>query len=256
MVEDILKNNKYSIPLAILVAGILVAGAIFYNSQNFQSQKSSETKNLNVMSAQEAAQKAIDYINKNLLSGGMTASLVNVAEENGLYKFRLKIENQEYNSYVTKNGRLLFVQEAIDLEKKMEKVVNKGTTIGNFSISEDEICKEDGKPIVYFFGSEGCPHCRWEHPIIEEVAKKFEGYISFHNNMNDSEKDSEVFSKYSTGGIPTLVLGCKYYRVGSGETAGKEAETKNLTAIFCKLTNNQPENICSSVKDLVEQING
>ncbi len=54
----------------------------------------------------------------------------------------------------------------------------------------------------------------------------------------------EVFQKYSTGGIPTLVLGCQYYRVGSGETAGEEQEIKDLTGLICKLTNNQPAEIC------------
>ena len=91
--------------------------------------------------------------------------------------------------------------------------------------------------------SEGCPHCSWEHPIIEEVARKFDGYVSFHNNMN-SDADMDIFQKFSTGGVPTLVLGCKYYRVGSGENSGQEQEAENITSLICELTNNQPEEIC------------
>ena len=243
------ENRKNLIPIAIIIAGLLIAGAFVYVNQGKVSEKAPEG-----LSPQQAAEKAINYINQNLLQGGATASLINVVEENGIYKFRLKIGENEYASYVTKNGKLLFI-EGIDLEKPLKKVEKpKGEpTIGDFLVSEDEICKEDGKPIVYFFGSKRCPHCAWEHPIVEKVAKNFQGYMSFHNNM-DSQADMDVFRKYSTGGIPTLVLGCKYYRVGSGERAGEEMESKILTALICKLTENKLVDICNEVQDLISQI--
>jgi len=243
------ENRKNLIPIAIIIAGLLIAGAFVYVNQGKVSEKAPEG-----LSPQQAAEKAINYINQNLLQGGATASLINVVEENGIYKFRLKIGQNEYDSYVTKNGKLLFI-EGIDLEKARKKVEEpKGEpTIGDFLVSEDEICKEDGKPIVYFFGSKRCPHCAWEHPIVEKVAKNFQGYMSFHNNM-DSQADMDVFRKYSTGGIPTLVLGCKYYRVGSGERAGEEMESKILTALICKLTENKLVDICNEVQDLISQI--
>ena len=243
------ENRKNLIPIAIIIAGLLIAGAFVYVNQGKVSEKAPEG-----LSPQQAAEKAINYINQNLLQGGATASLINVIEENGIYKFRLKIGENEYDSYVTKNGKLLFIQ-GIDLEKPRKKVEEpKGEpTIGDFLVSEDEICKEDGKPIVYFFGSKRCPHCAWEHPIVEKVAKNFQGYMSFHNNM-DSQADMDVFRKYSTGGIPTLVLGCKYYRVGSGERAGEEMESKILTALICKLTENKLVDICNEVQDLISQI--
>ena len=247
------KINKIIIPLSIIAAGIIIAAAfVFVNQEKIKGAALKE------LSAQQAAEKAINYVNENLLGQGLVASLIDVSDAGSVYKIRLKIEETEYDSYVTKDGRLLFTEPGIDLDKEQnnseEIVKQKGTTIGNFSISEDEVCKENEKPIVYFFGSKSCPHCLWEHPIFEKVANNFEGYISFYNNM-DSDKDTEVLMKYSTGGIPTLVLGCKYYRVGSGEQAGEEAESKNLTALFCKLTGEKPGDICEPVKDLINQIN-
>jgi len=130
------------------------------------------------------------------------------------------------------------------------------STIGSFSVTKEEICQEDSKPLVYFFGSASCPHCKWEHPIFEEVVDKFEGLIALHNNM-DTENDMEVFQRYSQinrNGIPFIVLGCRYVRVGSGETLGEEEETKALTALMCKLTGGEPKEICKEVVDLIEQI--
>jgi len=214
------------------------------------------------LSGKDAAQKAIDYINAKVLTGADKATIDGkIVSESGLYKFNVKVASDSFPSYVSKDGKLLFpqVMQIEDVSSTTpvdnQEVSANGQTIGNFSVSSDQICKEDGKPVFYFFGSQSCPHCQWEHPIVQKVAKQFEGVISFHDNY-DTDKDKEIFSKYSNEGyIPALVIGCKYYRVGAGENDGEEKETKNLTALLCKITNNQPANICADVQDLVGSIN-
>ncbi len=127
-----------------------------------------------------------------------------------------------------------------------EEVPQYETTVGNFLVLEDEVCVEDGKPIVYYFGSSSCPHCTWEHPIIQEVTEQFGDQISFHDLM-DKQEEMEVFQKYidiNGGGIPFIVLGCQYARVGSGEQAGEEAEKQALTELICELTGGQPSGVC------------
>ncbi len=132
-----------------------------------------------------------------------------------------------------------------------------GVTAGQFSILDNEVCEnEDGLPISYFFGSSGCPHCTWEHPIVEEVAAAFDGVVDFRVRM-DSQADMDVFSEYSSlnnGSIPFLVFGCRYARVGSGERDGAEVEAQNLTALLCKLTDGQPASACASVAGITETI--
>lgn len=242
------KLSKFILPLAIVIAGGLIAGAFVYiNITNQTKGKSSA-----VITSQQAGEKAINFINQNLLQGKAIASLIETLEEDGLYKMKFTVGEQEIESYITLDGKLFF-PEGINLNEVVAPAQEKSSTIGNFSISSGEICYENGKPIVYFFGSKSCPHCAWEHPIVERVAGKFGDKIAFHNNM-DSENDGGVFEKYSTGGIPTVVLGCKYYRVGSGEQGGEDEEEKNLTALVCKLTDGQPADICDGVKDLINQI--
>ncbi len=252
--------ERSTIPIAVIIAGVLIAGAVIYlnypkcpgeiSIEGIPEETSTESQ---VLSPQEIGEKVINFINQNILKGESTASLNEILKENRMYKIKFTIEGQEIETYVTLDGKFLFPKEAaIDLS---EEVVEQELTIGNFSISEDEVCKENGKPIVYFFGSEGCGYCKWEHPVMEEVATKFEGEIIFHNNV-DSDADKEVFSKYSTGGIPTLVFGCKYYRVGAGTQSGEEKESQYLTALICKLTNNEPTDVCGPVQDLINQVEG
>lgn len=210
------------------------------------------------LTAEQVEERMIAYIKEGILGeDGPEISLATTTTfESGVYKLNLKIENSEFASYATKDGKLLFPEAYILEEESIEpdaKVEEKNVIQGNFLVSEDEICLENGKPIIYFFGSEGCSYCNWEHPIIEEVAGKFLDYISFHNNM-DSDEDMDVFSKYSTGGIPTLVFGCKYYRVGAGTQSGEEQEAKDLTALICKLTGSQPADVCEQVQDLIQGI--
>jgi len=199
------------------------------------------------LTAEQVEEKILGYIREKI---GLEVSLTATTTfQNGVYKLSLKVQGTDIVSYATKDGDVLFPEAIVLEEESTEPSENggeEGAIPGNFSASGDEVCLEDGKPIIYFFGSEGCGYCKWEHPVIEAVASKFSDYISFHNNM-DSNEDMDVFSKYSTGGVPTLVFGCKYYRVGAGVQSGEEQETKDLTALICKLTGNQPANVCEEI---------
>ncbi|MFH1661920.1 MAG: thioredoxin family protein [Candidatus Falkowbacteria bacterium] len=239
--------NKNSTIIALIIVGVLIIGAIVYTNQ------SGFKNNVKALSSEEVSEKVINFINKDILMDSAIASLIDAVEENGLYKIKFVISGQdrEIEVYASLDGNLFF-PDVINLQEAEEN--KPGVTIGDFSVSNDEICEENGKPIVYFFGSESCEFCQWEHPIVEEVAKKFAREISFHNNM-DSADDMEIFERYSAGGIPTLVLGCKYNRTGAGQSNGEEGEAKILTALICKLTDNNPANICNEVEDLVNQIN-
>ncbi len=228
------------IPIVIIIVGVLIAGAVVYT--NYTKCPEETSTEVQILSSQEAGDKMVGFINDNILQGQADISLIETLEESGLYKVKFEVGEEEAEWWITGDGNFIFPQ-AINLAEFKSPAEETDQAIGNFSVSSDEICMEDDKPIIYFFGSDGCPHCSWEHPIIEETAGKFDGYVLFHNNMN-SDTDMDVFQKYSNGGVPTLVLGCKYYRVGSGEGSGEEKEVENLTALICELTNNQPAEVC------------
>lgn len=128
-----------------------------------------------------------------------------------------------------------------------EGIKTTGTTDAKYLITDQEICKENGKPIVYFFGADFCPHCRWEHPIFNETLIQFKDYVSLHDNMG-TQNDYDIFAKFNPEGtIPTVVLGCKYMRVGTTgqeDAAGEAIEKAALTKLLCELTGNKPADAC------------
>lgn len=242
-------SSKLLIFLVIVLVVIIIGGTLYYE------KKGCSNNAVNVLPAQEVGDGIVSHINENFPEA--PTSLVGVSEEAGLYKLTLRVGENESPFYATLDGKFLFTQW-LDLSAPITppepEPEPSATTIGNFSVSEDTVCEDGGKPIVYFFGSETCPHCVWEHPVIKKVVEKFGDNIVFHDNMDSQETDGEIFAKYSTGGIPAVVIGCKYYRVGSGETSGEDGETTALTALICKLTNSQPSEVCGEVQGLIDQI--
>jgi thiol-disulfide isomerase/thioredoxin len=255
-----------------LLLGIAVGGSILPQTQPLCTPPGYTAPG--VLTPEEAGAKTIDFIREYAVPAGVEVSLISVTEmENAnLYTVTIDISAQDASEvrdvYITKDGELLFLgaidlaefesQVAVQKEQEEERAQEQqqGPTIGNFIRSTDAPCTEDGKPIIYFFGNTGCSACRWEHPIMERVTSKFEGYVAVHDNMNNAGTDSAVFSRYSTGSIPTIVLGCQYYRIGAGVRIGEEQEEKVLTALMCSLTGNKPEAVCSDpeIEALLQQI--
>lgn len=226
----------WKILVLILFIACVGLGVMVYQNQITSPNGSSQDNNQDV-SAQIAAQKAMKYINQYLIGDG-SGVFTSVSEEKvSFYKFSFNYGGKEWDSYVSVDGKNVIPSNSYEIPDLVDSEVKE--VEGNFKeIVDAEICKENGKPIVYFFGSTTCPHCEWEKPIIKAVANSFGDMISYHENI-DSQNDMDIFNKYSTGGVPTIVIGCKYYRVGSGEQAGEEAEKQVLTKLICNITDNQ-----------------
>jgi len=155
-----MKNLYKLILMAIVIAGVSVAGTFFYLTRT-------KTPQANLLSPQEVAQGALNYINENLVAKGVVASLVDVVEENGLYKFRLKINEQEFISYVTKDGKILFPEEGINLE---EKPATTTPTEEPKKLTCEDLQKTD-KPLLEAFVVSQCPYGLQMQRILSEIVK-------------------------------------------------------------------------------------
>ena len=125
-----------------------------------------------------------------------------------------------------------------------------------FQKKDAQVCKEDGRPIIYLFSTTWCPHCQWIDETFDKVAKEYvnTGKIkAFHwqidtgdNTLTEiketkvPDKDLAIYSEFNPqGSIPTFVFGCKYFRTGNGyeqqkDLAAEEAEFREVIGDLLK----------------------
>jgi len=151
-------------PWAALVIIVAAAGAYYY----FYGQKP-------VLTLEQAKIKATEFINKNLLQGGTTASIGQVTEESGLYKISLKVSDQEFTSFMTRDGKKFFTS-AIDIEA-IEKQKNAQSQTPETPKSE--------KPKVDLFVMSYCPYGTQAEKAILPVVSLLKDKINFELKFVD-----------------------------------------------------------------------
>lgn len=150
---NFLKNKNVALAVVAVIAIIIVGGLFFTDIGDRLS-----LGGILGMSSQQVGEKVINFINENQLSA-TPASLVSVSEESGLVKVKIKIGDQEFESYATKDGKILFPQRGIDM-KPEENGNTKNPDTGSNSNkveSASEITKSDA-PLLEAFIVSRCPY--------------------------------------------------------------------------------------------------
>jgi glutaredoxin len=142
------------------------------------------------LSAQEAADKAVSYINN--VNGGTGASLIDVTEESGLYKIHILIGQDKYETFVSKDGKLLFKPGYYDYMDESSTDSGGSTTT--------EIPKSD-RPDVKIFVMSYCPYGlqaeRMMLPVYDLLKAKIDIGIYFVDYaMHDNKELDENLRQY------------------------------------------------------------
>ena len=142
------------------------------------------------LSTQEVAQKALDYINDNLLPEGSLASLINAVEKEDIIEVNLSIDGRSYSSYVTKKGNFFFV-EGIDLNKEIFIVKEE--------IREEVVQSE--RPKIDLFIMSYCPYGLQAQkaflPVYELLSDKADMNVRFVSYiMHDKKEIDENLRQY------------------------------------------------------------
>lgn len=116
--------------------------------------------------ASKVAQQAIDYINNNLLEG-RTAVLESARLVSGVYEFKLKIDNQEYTSYITRDGKILFTS-GIPIEPP--KTSSQNNQPPKAAKTCEDLTKVD-EPLLEAFVVSKCPFGLQMQRILAEIIK-------------------------------------------------------------------------------------
>jgi len=188
MIENL---NKNFIPTAIIVAGALMAGAFIYINQTANEG--------GALSPQEAAEKAIAFINQSI-EENVTASLLEVVEEAGLYRVHLEIEEMEYDSYITKDGKLLF-PNAFNLEEQTEEqpeVTQEEEPVVSAAFAQ---CLTDAS--MKFYGSKNCGWCESQKELFGDSLQ----YVIYVECIDpETEQWSEECHEANIEAVPTWQL--------------------------------------------------
>jgi len=135
------------------------------------------------VSSQDAANKAVNYINKNLVQSG-SVSLLSVNEMSGIYKVVTSYQGQNISVYVTKDGKYLVIGSGtFDMTQE----------VSTTPVSTQEIPKTD-KPTVELFVMGFCPYgVQAENlmkPVFDLLGSKADIRIRFIATVQGDTVDS------------------------------------------------------------------
>jgi len=155
----VIKNKKNVLCGAIAI--IVLATALIYYFVAYNN------KNL---SAEEAAAKALAYIDQIITAQGSTytTAMESVTEESGVYAVTFKIATYEYVSYITKDGKYLF-PDAYDMSE-IDETESSTNTTETVADTCDTLTKADS-PVLEAFVVSACPYGLQMQRILAEVVE-------------------------------------------------------------------------------------
>jgi hypothetical protein len=115
-----------------------------------------------------AAEKAIGFINENLLQPGMSAKIEAVEEKTNVYSVNISINNQKYNSFITKDGSILFTsgieidqflaqKAAKPAEEPAEPAIDCSQNCDDPKCKDSPACNKVEKPKMTVWIESRCP---------------------------------------------------------------------------------------------------
>ncbi len=167
-------SKSASWKIATVVLGLLLIISIFTYGFRFGGATGAVVGQI---TTKEASDKAVKYINDNLLQPGTTATFKSVEDKGSLYNVKFDISGRAFDSYVTKDGSLLF-PNAIDLNEVPEQAPAPEAT---------SIPKQDKADVKLFVMSQ-CPYGTIAEkamaPVLSLMGSKFDFSLNFIANDN------------------------------------------------------------------------
>lgn len=183
------KTNKIFIIVGVTIAILLVAGAIISTQQGVLGKN---------ISSKQAGEKAIEYINKNILAdSGETATLVKVTDKGTIYEVKINVGGKEFDSYISKDGKFVFpVGYDTTANPSPSPTPSPSPSPTQYSAGAlENLAKCLTQKGMKFYGAYDCGWCKKQKELFGEAAK-FLPYIECVD-----EKTEEMTAKCKNAGI-------------------------------------------------------
>lgn len=173
------RQSDYVI-LGLLVVVLVLVGTTFYF---YQEQGTAESE----LTAEQAKQKASQYISENLLREGESATVEEATSTMGLYKLSLKVAGQNYESYLTKDGSMLFPSPGYNLTE------TQGDQESETESQSEEIPKKETAEVELFVQS-FCPYGNQAEDTMKPVYELLGDKVNWEVNYIVSEENGSFDS--------------------------------------------------------------
>ncbi|MDP2820722.1 MAG: hypothetical protein Q8O39_00765 [bacterium] len=152
--KNISKENLIFIPVLFLILAIGIFIGFSAKDMGLGGGNTTLSKN-------EISEKVVNFVNSNFLSSqGKIAVVVSSEDENGIYKIELKVDEDQFPAFATKDGKYLFSQ-VFDM---MPKIVT--------------IPKKE-KPNLKLFVMAFCPYGTQAEETLYSLVNLLKGKIDF-----------------------------------------------------------------------------
>lgn len=242
-------NKKF---IAILIVAISIV--LLYSSyQNGKLNNIIGKTGINGPVTAEEIQKLID---ENLLENGMTSTVSDIKEEYGLYKFKLNVGGQEYESYLTKDRKILF-PSAVEFEKVKQEKENAEKEAAQAKEDQKKNLIKNSKPQIELFVMSHCPYGTQVEkgmlPVVDLLKDKVDFQVKFCDYaMHGEEELKEEMQQYCISknepGKYISYLKC-FLEAGDSATCLKTANVDQAKLKSCVATTDKTYGIMSGFND-------
>jgi len=173
--SDHKKVNVWMIVSAVLAACLVIAVAFMLMPKGGAG-----------ITGQQVSEKLANYINENV--PGTAFNITSVEDTGGIYKIGLIVGGNKFESYMSKDGSLLFPSGIPLAEAKVNASKDEVTP----AEAPKEVVKSD-KPVVELFVMSHCPYGTQIEkgivPVVEALGKKIDFSIKFCDYAMHGEKE-------------------------------------------------------------------